>query len=230
MLTVLLIEDDRDLEETIVQYLELESIRCDYAANGLSGLHLALENHYEVIILDLNLPRLDGLTVCQRLRAAGKDTPILMLTARDQLTDKLAGFDAGTDDYLVKPFELQELVARIQSLARRRSSQAQVLSYADLEMHLGSHSLRRNGQTVKLSPTGWKILEVLLRAAPDLVTRQDLENQVWGEDLPDSNSLKVHLHHLRKALDGPFASPLLHTVPGHGFLLCESEHETLHKS
>ncbi|MBA2880358.1 DNA-binding response OmpR family regulator [Desulfosalsimonas propionicica] len=217
MLNVLLIEDDFDFAETVGDYLELESIVCDYASNGVAGLQLVGENAYDVILLDLNLPRLDGLSLCERLRAAGNDTPILMLTARDRLDDKLAGFEAGTDDYLVKPFELKELVVRIHALAKRRSGQIRVLRCGDLEMNLKEGSVVRAGRGIRLSPTGWKILETLLRASPAVVSRQKLMDAVWGETPPDSNSLKVHLFNLRKAVDGPFAMPLLHTVPGKGF-------------
>lgn len=222
MLNILLIEDDLDLADTVVQYLELEGIRCDHAANGMAGLQLATEGHYQVLLLDLNLPRLDGLSLCQRLRAAGDDTPILMLTARDSLDEKVAGFQAGTDDYLVKPFALQELIVRVEALARRRSGQVRKLSCGDLEMHLGEKTVTRNTLPIKLSPIGWRLLETLLRASPEVVSRQALEEAVWGDDFPDSNSLKVHMFHLRKAVDGPFATDLLQTVAGHGFAIRET--------
>ncbi|MFC6978432.1 response regulator transcription factor [Microbulbifer taiwanensis] len=136
MLNILLVEDDLDLAQTLVQYLALEEIRCDHASNGVAGLHLMEKHRYEALILDLNLPRLDGLSACQQLRARGDDTPILMLTARDQLEDKVEGFKAGTDDYLLKPFEMEELVVRLRALARRRSGQVQRLCCGDLEMNL----------------------------------------------------------------------------------------------
>ena len=219
MLNVLLVEDDLDLAQTVVQYLELEGIACDHAANGVAGLALLRGQRLDCVLLDLNLPRLDGLSVCQRLRADGNDTPVLMLTARDTLDDKLEGFRVGTDDYLTKPFELQELVVRLRALARRRSGQVRVLSCGDLSMNLDECSVMRAGRPVKLSPTGWSLLEALLRASPAVVSRQVLEQAVWGDEPPDSDALKVHLFHLRKAVDGSFHSHLLHTVPGHGFAL-----------
>ncbi|WP_029911753.1 response regulator transcription factor [Pelobacter seleniigenes] len=219
MLNVLLVEDDFDLAETVIAYLELEEINCDYASNGIAGLQLSQQNTYAVILLDLNMPGLDGLSLCQQVRSHGDATPILMLTARDQLTDKLDGFAAGTDDYLIKPFELEELAVRIQALAKRRSGQSQRLCYRDLEMNLGQHRVTRAAKEIKLSPTAWRILETLLRAAPDMVSRQELITTVWGEDGPDSDSLKVHLHHLRKAVDGPFANPLVQTITGYGFAI-----------
>lgn len=223
MLNVLIVEDDLDLADTVVEYLELEGIRCDHAANGMAGLQLAKEGGYQVLLLDLNLPRLDGLSLCEQLRNAGDDTPILMLTARDGLDDKITGFEAGTDDYLVKPFALQELVVRLQALSRRRSGQAKKLACADLEMDLTDKSVSRGGVKIKLSPTGWQLLEVLLRTSPNVISRSDLEEAVWNDDIPDSNSLKVHIHRLRKAIDGPFNRPLLQTVPGHGFALRENQ-------
>lgn len=223
MLNVLLVEDDQDLADTIIEYLELEEINCHYAANGAAGLQLAGDSRYDVILLDLNLPRIDGLTLCRMIRSDGNDTPVLMLTARDRLDDKLDGFQAGTDDYLVKPFELQELVVRIAALSRRRSGEVQKLSCADLEMDLQSHTVSRNDTPIRLSPTGWKLLEVLLRSSPSVVSRQTLEEKVWGNEPPDSNSLKVHIFKLRKAVDAPFSRSLVHTVPGHGFAVSEEK-------
>ncbi|TKB09666.1 response regulator transcription factor [Desulforhopalus sp. IMCC35007] len=225
MLNVLLVEDDLDLADTVVQFLELEGIRCDHGANGMAGLQLAKEGGYQVLLLDINLPRLDGLSLCEKLRDGGDDTPVLMLTARDGLDDKLAGFKAGTDDYLVKPFALKELVVRLEALARRRSGQVRKLSCADLEMNLRDKTVSREGKILKLSPTGWRLLEALLRASPEVVSRQALEEAVWEDDIPDSNSLKVHIFHLRKAIDLPFSSPLLQTVAGHGFAIRENSVE-----
>ncbi len=221
MLDVLLVEDDRDLAATVMQYLELEGFRCDHADNGVSAVQLSQRNAYDALLLDLNLPRLDGLSVCQQLRDEGNDVPVLMLTARDQLKDKLEGFRAGTDDFLVKPFELQELVVRLLALTRRRSGQIRVLQCADLRMDLTAHEVSRGGAPLKVSPIGWKLLEYLLRASPTAVPRQKLEQAIWGEDVPDSNALKVHMHHLRRAIDGNFEMPLLHTVAGYGFVIKE---------
>ena len=167
------------------------------------------------------MPRLDGLSVCQQLRDKGNDIPVLMLTARDQLSQKVEGFKAGSDDYLVKPFELEELIVRIEALSRRRSGQVQKLTCADLEMNLTSREVIRAGVQIKLSPILWKLLECLMRAAQTPVSRDALMDFVWGEEHPDSNSLKVHIFNLRKAVDQPFARPLIHTVSGVGFVLKE---------
>jgi DNA-binding response OmpR family regulator len=219
MIQALLVEDDIDLAATVSSYLELEGIECDHAYNGPSGLELALKNHYDVILLDLMLPRMDGLSVCTKIREAGTDTPVLMLTARDTLEDKLEGFNVGTDDYLVKPFALEELVVRIHALKNRRSGAVHRLQVADLILNLTTHSASRNGVELKLSPTGWKLLETLARSTPKAVSRHDLERAVWQDDPPDSNSLKVHLFKLRKKVDEPFDRALVHTVSGFGFVL-----------
>ncbi|WP_300424593.1 response regulator transcription factor [uncultured Thalassolituus sp.] len=219
MTDILLVEDDRDLAATVVDYLELIGLRCDHAANGAQGLQLLSENRYDVLLLDLNLPRIDGLTVCRTLREQGQDIPVLMLTARDQLQDKLEGFDSGTDDFLVKPFELAELEVRIHALARRRSGQSKLLRVGDLSMDLNRHEVRRAGTVLKISPIGWQLLEALMRAAPAAVSRQKLEAQVWGDVPPDSNPLKVHMHHLRKVIDGGADASMVETVTGYGFAL-----------
>ncbi len=219
MINLLIVEDDIDLAKTMVEYLALEDMTCDHASNGVTGLDLAKQHHFDVILLDINLPLLDGLSLCQQLRQFGNDTPVLMITARDQLDDKVDGFQVGTDDYLVKPFELKELSVRINALARRRSGQMQLLSYLDLEMNLNERIAKRNGQQLKLSPMTWRLLETLLRHAPNVVSKQMLEQAVWGEDVPDSNSLKVHMFNLRKIIDEPYPTPLLQTVSGHGFAL-----------
>lgn len=220
----LLVEDNLSLAETVISYFELEGIECDYASTGSQGLDLASSNQYETILLDINLPRMSGLEVCEALRHKGVDTPVLMLTARDTLEDKLAGFDAGTDDYLVKPFELRELAARVKALAKRKSSQAQKLEVGPLSLDLSRKVATRTGQTLNLTPTGWKILELLMRESPNVVSREKMANALWDDgDLPDSDVLKVHLHKLRQQVDKPFDSKLLHTVASHGVAIRASD-------
>lgn len=218
-MNILLIEDDVDLAGTLIQYLELAGYSCDHAADGLRGLNLLHRNHYDVLILDIMLPLLNGLQVCRDLREAGNDIPVLMLTARDTLTDKLEGFRAGTDDYLVKPFACEELTMRLEALGRRRSGQVRKLQFADLVADLDQHTVHRGELEIKLTPTGWKLLETLLRASPSAVSRTLLEHAVWGDNPPESNALKVHMHHLRKAVDPANLPSLIHTVSGHGFQL-----------
>lgn len=216
---ILLVEDNWDLAETIVQYLQLEGMTCDHTASGETGLNLAVENDYDVLLLDIMLPRMSGLDLCTELRKKGKDTPILMLTARDTLEDKLMGFKSGTDDYLVKPFDMPELIVRIKSLAKRRSGQATVLKILDLILYLDRRQAFRGDRELILTPTGWKLLEILVRSSPAVVSRQKLLQTLWGDDIPESNSLKVHLHKLRRQVDAANEPSILHTIPGHGYVI-----------
>ena len=179
-LQLLLVEDDLDLAKAIVDYLALEDIQCDHAANGLSGLNLIQQGQYDTVILDLNLPKMNGLEVCARLREQGIDVPVLMLTAKDTLDDKLTGFSKGADDYLVKPFAMEELIIRAQVLSRRRSGQVTKLSVSDLEVDLQTQTATRSSEPLKLSPIGFKLLETLVRASPNTVSREKLMQSVWG--------------------------------------------------
>lgn len=221
MVNVLLVEDDIDLATTIVDYLEIESIQCDHASNGLMGLNLIQSNHYQMIMLDINMPKMDGLTLCNTLREKGLDIPILMLTARDSLENKLQGFKAGSDDYLVKPFDMQELVARVQVLAKRRSGEVKRLVLGNLTLDLTQYRAQLKQQPLKLSPIAFKLLEVLVRASPQALSRQQIMQAVWGDEQPDSNSLKVHIYHLRKQLDVEMSNVKLDTVSGIGFAIKE---------
>ena len=221
-LQVLLVEDDRDLAASIADYLVLEQISVDHAYNGQAGLTLVSENNYDVLLIDLMLPRMDGLALCKKLRQQGIDTPVLILTARDTLDDKVAGFNAGTDDYMVKPFALKELIIRIQALAKRRSGQIRKLQLADLTLELDTRVATRDGQIVKLTPSEWTLLETLLRASPAIVSRQQLEQALWPDDLPNTNTLKVHMCHLRQQVDKPFFKPLIHTIQGQGFVISDA--------
>jgi DNA-binding response OmpR family regulator len=218
---VLLVEDDLDLAATIVDYLELEKISCDHAANGIAGLKFINQQHYDVVILDVNLPRMDGLTVCKNMREQGINIPVLMLTARETLDDKLAGFAVGSDDYMVKPFEMLELIARIHVLANRRSGLTNILSLHGVDVDFSAKTVKRDGSILQLSPTGWKILEVLMRKSPEVVSKDQLLNAVWGDELPDSDSLKVHLFKLRQVIDRKSQNKLIQTVAGQGFVFRE---------
>lgn len=223
---VLIIEDNQDLAANIGEYLESRGVQADYAYDGLSGLHLGATRTFEVIVLDLTLPALDGLTLCHRLRAdAGSTTPILMLTARDTERDKLAGFDAGTDDYLTKPFSLAELHARLKSLARRAAgASGSVLQVGDLELDVSTLIARRAGRRLELTPTSVKLLEKLMRTSPGVVSRQEVRFTIWGDDPPESEAaLRAHIHTLRGAVDAGGAPRLLHTVHGIGYRLAEDD-------
>ena len=220
MRKILIIEDNPDIVANIYAFFEPKGFELDNAHNGISGLALASSNRYDVILLDVMLPGMEGTKLCQTLREKWHDkTPILMLTARDTISDKVAGFDSGADDYLVKPFSLVELEARIRALIRRHQEEyfAQTLKVAGLTMDIETHSVSREGQVLKLTPTGFKILQALMSASPRVVSKAELEERVWGEDVPSSDALRTHLHSLRQQLDKPFASPMLMTLPGVGY-------------
>jgi DNA-binding response OmpR family regulator len=219
---LLVIEDNPDIVANLFAFLEPLGWQLDVARNGVSGLALAAEGQFDAVVLDLSLPGLDGLDVCRRLRQDfQRATPVLMLTARDSVHDKVQGFDAGADDYLVKPFSMVELEVRLKALVRRASG-AQVpgvLRFGELSFDPATFEASRAGMPLQLTPTGYKLLAALLREAPRLVTREQLEQQVWGDDRPDSDALRTHIHALRMALDKPFARPMLKTLPGIGYKL-----------
>jgi len=218
---VLVIEDNQDVAANIGDFLEARGHEVDFALDGVVGLHLAVTHRFDVIVLDLGLPGIDGLTVCRRLRAdAGSDVPVLMLTARDTLPDTLAGFEAGTDDYLVKPFALQELGVRVEALARRgRPPRRDVLRVADLELHPDRFEGYRAGRRLDLNPTTFRILRMLMEASPRVVLRGELERELWGTTPPDSDALRSHIYALRRAVDRGSGRPLVHTVHGVGYRL-----------
>ena len=221
---ILVIEDNRDILANVLDYLQLKGFTVDCAQDGLSGLHLATTGHYDLIVLDIMLPGMDGYQVCQRLREDGhNEVPILMLTARDALDDRLQGLQVGADDYLIKPFALSELVARIEAILRRsQGSRKRQLKVADLLYDLDTLHVSRAGQALKLNPLALKLLAVLMQRSPAVVRREVLEEALWGDDCPDSDSLRSHIHQLRQVLDKPFATPLLHTLHGVGYRLAES--------
>jgi DNA-binding response OmpR family regulator len=226
---ILLVEDHKPLAETVGLFLENAGFTVDYAADGLTALHLGTVNPYDAIILDIMLPGLDGFEICRRLRGdAGISTPILMLTARDQLDDKLRGFAEGADDYLLKPFDLPELSARLKALIRRERGELQekTLQVEDLVMDLKSLNVTRQNKPIRLTPTGFRILKVLMRESPAVVKREDLEREIWGDEPPDSDTLRSHLYQLRKAVDKPFSEPLMHTHQGQGFRLGLNQKES----
>lgn len=223
---ILVIEDNRDILANVLDYLQLKGFTVDCAQDGLTGLHLATTGHFDLIILDIMLPGIDGYQVCQRLRDDGNnDVPILMLTARDALDDRLKGLRAGADDYLIKPFALSELVARVEAILRRSQGlRKRQLKVADLVYDLDTLHVSRAGQPLKLNPLGLKLLAVLMQKSPAVVRREALEEALWGDDCPDSDSLRSHIHQLRQALDKPFETPLLHTLHGVGYRLAEQNH------
>ena len=219
-LSVLLVEDHRQLAQTVVEFLEQEGALVDYASDTTLARTLVQEHHYDILVLDVMLPGEDGYSFCQYLRKElSLDTSVIFMTARDQLDDKLEGFARGGDDYIVKPFALPELVARVQALVRRerREVAPNLLTVADLQLDPARQEVRREGQLLKLSPTAFRILRILMRESPKVVSREQLEHELWGDLVPDSDALRSHLYNLRKAVDKPFEHALLETLPGVGF-------------
>jgi DNA-binding response OmpR family regulator len=223
---LLVIEDNPDLVANLYDFFEDRGHTVDAAYDAFSGLKFAFEAGYDAIILDLMLPGMDGLEVCTRLRESGQQIPILMLTARDTLDNKLDGFASGADDYLVKPFALPELEARLMSLIRRARG-GQVLGgrlrIADLSFDPNTLYVERGGRRIELPPIPLKLLELLMRKSPRVVTREELEREVWGDSPPDSDALRAHMHVLRTAVDAKTDKSLLRTVRGIGYRLVEPD-------
>jgi len=219
-LKILVVEDNPDLAANLVDFLTARGHTVDAAGDGLIGLHLASSHAFDIILLDVILPGMDGLALCRRLRdEIGNATPILMLTARDTLDDKIAGLEAGADDYLVKPFALREVAARIQALARRaHATVAQgPLQVADLIFDTAAVRVTRAGRDIALPPIPLRMLDALMRATPRVLGREEMERAVWGNTPPDSDALRSHMHLLRTAIDKPFGRPLLRTLRGIGW-------------
>jgi DNA-binding response OmpR family regulator len=217
---LLVIEDNRNLVANLFEYFETRGHVLDAAPDGVTGLHLASTQSYDAVVLDWMLPGLDGPEVMRRLRQEhGRDTPVIMLTARDDLPDKIAGFRAGADDYLTKPFALPELEVRLEALAARAGgrSRKRVLEVADLRLDLSTLEATRAGRHLHLFPAGRKLLEVLMQASPAAVTRERLEYALWGDQPPDGDMLRSHVYELRRSVDAPFQAKLIQTLPRVGY-------------
>lgn len=218
---ILLVEDHQEIAGIIFDFFEIKGFQLDYAIDGLQGFELASNNHYDVIILDVMLPHLDGLGVCQKLRKHGIDTPVLMLTARESNNDILDGFEHGADDYLVKPFDLNILAARLNALYKRKSGNAatKAITFSNLTLDLASRTLRRNECTFQLNQTLFTIMKTLMLRAPDIASRDEIINQVWQDDSPEDDVLRHHIYQLRSQIDKPFRHAYIHTIPKVGYQL-----------
>ena len=219
---VLVIEDDAGIAANLYDYLESAGYVVDLASNGPAGLQLAVSQPWDAVLLDLALPGMDGLTLCRKLREeAHRDTPVLMLTARDTLDDKLAGFTHGADDYLVKPFSLREVGARLAALIKRYKGQVAqaVLCCADIRLDLATLDVERNGRAIRLPPKCLQLLRILMQSPNRLFSRVELETRIWGEALGDSDTLRAHIYTLRRALAAEGETNLIETVHGLGYRL-----------
>lgn len=226
-LHILIVEDQEAIAENIAAFMEPKGHVLDFAYQGDHGLELALENTYDVIVLDLMLPRMDGLEVCREIRKKStRHVPILMLTARDTMADKIKGFEEGADDYLTKPFVLEELEMRCLAMSRRhRLNVDHTITLGPLVIDRQRQSVRRDSKVVELKQVGYKIVEVLAEAYPQVVTRSELTQKIWGDEPTESDALRSHIYQVRAALDKPFKEPLLKTVHGVGFTLAVEQTE-----
>ena len=223
---LLVIEDNRNLVANLFEYFEARGHVLDAAPDGITGLHLAATQSYDAVILDWMLPRMEGPDVLRQLREGeGKGIPVIMLTARDELPDKIVGFRAGADDYLTKPFALPELEVRLEALLARAAGRdrVRVLEVHDLRLDLATLEASRAGTRLHLYPACRKLLEVLMQASPAAVTRERLEYALWGDDPPDGDMLRSHVYELRRSVDGPFDTKLIQTLPRVGYRLAVTD-------
>jgi two-component system response regulator MprA len=221
---ILVVDDEPAVRDSLDRALRIEGYQVDLAADGAEALSSLTDESPDAVVLDLMMPRVDGLEVCRRMRAAGDRTPVLVLTARDAVSDRVKGLDAGADDYLVKPFALDELLARLRALLRRSGVGApgQVLRFSDLTLDPVAHQVKRGGREIELTRTEFLLLELFMLHPRQVLTRSVIFERVWGYDFgPDSNSLEVYVSYLRRKLEAAGEPRLLHTVRGVGYVLRE---------
>jgi len=218
---ILVVEDNREILSNITLFLENRDYVVDCADNAMTAIYLIGHNAYDVIVLDIMLPGgANGYDICKTMRQNGNTTPVIMLTAKDSVEERLQGFDSGADDYLVKPFSLDELEARISAIYKRSAGINQpLLQVADLSFNTQTLAVERQGRAIELHPVLYRLLEVLMQNSPNVVKKATLEHYIWGDDLPESNVLKTTIHMLRKKIDVPFDKPLIHTMRGIGYVI-----------
>ena len=223
-MNILIIEDDQRIAELIQRGLEEQGFATTLAYDGLSGKKLALQNNYDLIITDIILPKINGLDLCKQIRENRPDTPVIMLTALGTTDDKVEGFDAGADDYLVKPFEMRELLVRIRALLKRHNKTANnsgnILKYGELEMNLHTKIVKRNGIEINLTPKEFNLLEYMLQNPERVLSREEIAEKVWKIHFDTgTNFIDVYINYLRKKIDKGFDKKLIHTKSGMGFIL-----------
>jgi two-component system, OmpR family, response regulator MprA len=226
---ILVVDDDRAVRESLRRSLQFNGYQVDLASDGQQALESVVTARPDAMVLDVMMPRLDGLEVCRRLRGTGDDMPILVLTARDTVSDRVAGLDAGADDYLPKPFALEELLARLRALLRRRTFDTvggpapQTLSFAGLELDPSTREVKRGDRQISLTRTEFSLLELLLAHPKQVLTRSRILEEVWGYDFPTSgNALEVYIGYLRRKTEAEGEIRLIHTVRGIGYVLRET--------
>jgi heavy metal response regulator len=222
---ILLVEDERKIASFIKRGLKEERYIVDVAHDGENGLYLAEINPYDLIILDVMLPGKDGMAVCKELRKNKIDTPILMLTAKDRVTDKVQGLNSGADDYLTKPFSFVEFLARVRALLRRKKTdKATILKIADLEIDQLTHKVKRKDKEIQLSSKEYALLEYFMLNANQIITRTMISEHVWNENFDSfTNVIDVYVNYLRKKIDKGFKKQLIHTIRGAGYILTQKE-------
>jgi two-component system response regulator MprA len=227
---ILVVDDDRAVRESLRRSLQFNGYQVEVATDGQQALDMIVDSRPDAMVLDVMMPRLDGLQVCRQLRGIGDDLPILVLTARDMVSDRVAGLDAGADDYLPKPFALEELLARLRALLRRTATDAAAaeksepaLKFADLELDPGTRDVRRGDRSISLTRTEFSLLELLLTRPKQVLTRSRILEEVWGYDFPTSgNALEVYIGYLRRKTEAAGEPRLIHTVRGVGYVLRET--------
>jgi two-component system response regulator MprA len=226
---ILVVDDDRAVRDSLRRSLEFNGYQVELASDGAQALEAIIANRPDAMVLDVMMPRLDGLEVARRLRSTGDDLPILVLTARDTVSDRVSGLDAGADDYLPKPFALEELLARLRALLRRAIPEGQngqaseMLSFADLTLDPGTREVRRGGREISLTRTEFALLELFLSYPKHVLTRGRILEEVWGYDFPTSgNALEVYVGYLRRKTEAEGEPRLIHTVRGVGYVLRET--------
>ena len=216
---ILMVEDHYELASTLCEFLEEHNFVVDHARNLEAARKLLKQHPYHILLLDINLPDGTGYQLCEWLRTEqGLDLPVLMLTARDTLDDKLKGFHSGTDDYLVKPFDFNELVYRVKALIKRSLGEVSTnqIKIHDLSLDPALQQITRAGKTLELPPIQFKLLKFLMRNSPKVLTKQEIILELWGDEEPESDALRSHIYNLRKVIDKPFEQKLIHTVSGVG--------------
>lgn len=224
---ILIVDDDQAVRDSLSRSLTFNGYEVELAGDGVEAIERVDEDRPDALILDVMMPRRDGLEVCRILRSRGDDIPVLMLTARDAVSERVAGLDAGADDYLQKPFALEELLARLRALLRRTGPGAEdeneVLTFEDLTMDVGTREVRRGDRQISLTRTEFSLLELLMHNPRRVLTRSLILEEVWGYDFPTSgNALEVYIGYLRKKTEGESDSRLIHTVRGVGYVLREN--------